>query len=146
MDLTTSYPTSVKTKMHGLVQIARTIDKGKAKAHGHLGEYHYNCPMDVAVFTFLGIDHEALLEAIKNAKSDQEIANYVAPFIHKKTESEIEAWNAAWLKSGPAPGSDSEKYFLELRESLDPSRTDITAWPDLLDLDEKRLVPKTVVA
>jgi hypothetical protein len=141
MDLTTSYPTSVKTKLHGIVQLARTIDKGKAKAHGNLGEYHYNCPMDVAVFTFLGIDHEALLDVIAKAKSDQEIADYVAPFVHKKSAEEIEAWNAEWLKSGPAPGSDSEKYFLELRDQVAPGRKDITAWADLLDLDEKRPVP-----
>ena len=144
MDLTQTYPTSVKTKLHGLVQIARTIDKGTAKAHGNLGEYHYNCPMDAAVFEFLGIDHEALLDVISNAKSDQEISDYVAPFIHKKSDAQIEAWNAEKLKATPAPGSDSEKYFLELRAQVAPDRTDITAWPDLLDLDEKRSVPRTV--
>jgi hypothetical protein len=146
MDLTHEYPTSVKTKLHGLVQIARTIDKGKAKAHGNLGEYHYNCPMDAAVFAFLGIDHEALLDVISKAKSDQEIKDYVAPFIHNKSDAEIEAWNAAWLKSAPAPGSDSEKSFLQLRSQVAPDRTDVTAWADLLDLDEKRPVPKSVAA
>jgi len=144
MDLTQTPPTSVKTKLHGVVQIARTIDKGKAKVHGNVGEYHYNCPMDVAVFSFLGIDHEALLDVIKNAKSDQEISDYVGTFVHKKSASEIEAWNADWLKSGPAPGSDSEKYFLQLRGEVAPDRTDVTAWADLLDLDEKREVPKVV--
>jgi hypothetical protein len=141
MDLTKTYPASVKTKLHGLVQIARTIDKGKAKAHGNLGEYHYNCPMDAAVFSFLGIDHEALLDTIAKAKNDGEISDYVAPFIHNKSEAQIEAWNATWLKSAPAPGSDSEKYFLQLRSEVAPERTDVTAWADLLDLDEKRSVP-----
>jgi hypothetical protein len=122
MDLTQTPPTSVKTKLHGLVQIARTIDKGKAKAHGNIGEYHYNCSMDAAVFSFLGIDHEALLDVIKNAKSDQEISDYVGTFIH------------------------SEKYFLQLRSEVAPDRTDVTAWADLLDLDEKRDVPKVVAA
>jgi hypothetical protein len=144
MDLTTTYPTSVKTKLHGLVQIARTIEKGQAKAHGNLGEYHYNCSMDAAVFAFLGIDHEALLDVISKAKSDQEISDYVASFIHKKTPAEIEAWNAEWLKSGPAAGSDAEKYFLQLRGEVAPDRTDVTAWADLLDLDEKRTVPRVV--
>jgi hypothetical protein len=141
MDLTTGYPTSVKTKLHGIVQLARTIDKGKALAHGTIGEYHYNCPMDQAVFAFLGIDHEALLNTIKHAKSDQEIHDYVAPFVHKKTAAEIEAWNESWLKQGPAPGSESETYFLKLRSEVAPDRTDVTAWADLLDLDEKRPVP-----
>jgi hypothetical protein len=146
MDLTQTYPTSVKTTFHGLVQIARTIDKGKAKAHGNLGEYHYNCPMDAAVFSFLGIDHEALLDVIGKAKSDQEISDYVAPFIHKKSAAEIEAWNIAWLKQAPAAGSESEKYFLQLRSEVAPGRTDVTAWADLLDLDEKRDVPIVVPA
>jgi hypothetical protein len=141
MDLTQTYPTSVKTKLHGLVQIARTIDKGKAQARGNIGEYHYNCPMDAAVFTFLGIDHAALLDVISKAKSDQEISDYVAPFIHKKSSAEIEAWNTQSLKSAPAPGSEGEKYFLQLRSEVAPGRTDVTAWADLLDLDEKRPVP-----
>ena len=146
MDLTRTYPTSVKTKLHGIVQLARTIDKGKAKAHGNLGDYHYNCPMDAAVFSFLGIDHAALLDVISRATSDQEIADYVAPFVHAKSEADIEAWNAAWVKSAPAPDSDSEKFFLSLRNSVAPERTDVTAWADLLDLDEKRPVPAVVAA
>jgi hypothetical protein len=129
MDLTKTYPASVKTKLHGLVQIARTIDKGKAKAHGNLGEYHYNCPMDAAVFAFLGVDHEALLDVIGKAKTDAEINDYVAPFIQKKSAAEIEAWNEQCLKAAPAPGE------------VAPGRTDVTAWADLLDLDEKRPVP-----
>jgi hypothetical protein len=146
MDLTQTYPTSVKTKLHGVVQLARAIDKGKAKANGTLGEYHYNCPMDAAVFEFLGVDHEALLAQIAAGKSDQELSDYVAPFVHKKSDAEIEAWNADFLKRTPAPGSESETYFLELRNEVAPDRTDVTAWADLLDLDEKRPVPKVVAA
>ena len=146
MDLSTSYPTSVKTKMHGIVQLARTIDKGKAAAGGNLGEYHYNCPMDQAVFAFLGIDHEALLDTIKSAKSDRDIEEYVGPFIHKKSASELDSWNAAWLKAGPEKGSPSEAAFLELRNAAAPDRTDVTTWADVLDLDEKRAVPKLATA
>jgi len=141
MDLTKDYPASVKTKLHGIVQLQRTIDKGKALAQGTIGEYHYNCPMDVHVFTFLGIDHEALLEKIKTAKNDHEISDYVAPFIHAKSDAEIEAFNAEWLKHGPDPGSEAEGYFKSMLQELAPERTDITAWADLLDLDEKRPVP-----
>ena len=61
MDLTTSYPRSVKEKIAGVVMIARTTDKAKAKAHGNIGEYHYNCPMDQAVFGFLGHRSRAIL-------------------------------------------------------------------------------------
>jgi hypothetical protein len=144
MDLTTSYPASVKEQLFGIVQLKRTIEKGKALAHGNVGEYHYNCPMDVAVFTFLGIDHEALLNVIKNAKSDDEIFAYVKPFVEKKSAAELAEWNANWLKVGPDKGSEGEAYFLDLRSQVAPDRTDVTAWADLLDLDEKRPVPVAV--
>ena len=140
MDLTKTYPRSVHEKLYGLVQLPRTIDKGKALAHGDVGEYHYNCGMDQAVFGFLGIDHEAFLDAIKNAKSDAEIEAYAKTFVDKKSPEEIERWNREWLTRKPE--GESLKYFLELRNQIAPDRTDVTAWPDLLDLDEKRTVPK----
>ena len=146
LDLTSAYPASVKEKMLGIVQLKRTIDKGRAKAHGNIGEYHYNCPMDVAVFTFLGLDHEALLKVISQSEDDSAVADYVKPFIEKKTAAEIEAWNKSWLDYGPESGSDGEKYFLELRNSVAPDRTDVTSWADVLDLDERRPVPRRVAA
>jgi hypothetical protein len=142
MDLTKSYPRSVKEKIAGVVMIARTTDKGKAEAHGTIGEYHYNCPMDQAVFGFLGIDHEAYLDLVKKAKSEAELEAYVAAHAAKKTPAEIEQWNEHFLAYAPAPGSDGEKYFLELRNQVAPDRTDVTAWADLLDLDEKREVAR----
>jgi len=146
MDLTTTYPRSVKDKIAGVVMIARTTDKAKAKAHGNIGEYHYDCPMDKAVFGFLGIDQAKFLETVTNAKSDAEIEAYVKSFADKKTAAEIETWNAGFLQYAPEPGSDGEKYFLELRGQIAPDRTDVTAWADLLDLDEKRTVPRKTAA
>lgn len=140
MDLTTSYPRSVHDKLFGVVQIGRTTDKAKAEAAGKIGEYHYNCPMDQAVFGFLGIDHEALLDVVKNAKNDGDIESYVKTFVDKKTPQEIEAWDREYVVRKPE--GDSLKYFLELRNAIAPDRTDVTSWPDLLDLDEKRTVPK----
>ena len=144
LDLTQTYPRSVHEKLFGLVQIARTIDKGKALAHGNVGEYHYNCGMDQAVFAFLGIDHEALLNVIKNAKSDAEIEAYVKSFVDKKSPEEIERWNREWTTNKPT--GESLEYFTKLRDQIAPDRTDVTSWPDLLDLDEKRTVPKRETA
>jgi hypothetical protein len=146
MDLTTSYPASVREKLHGIVQLKRTIDKGKAVAAGTNGEYHYNCPMDKHVFAFLGIDHEDLLDVIKSASNDEEISEYVAPYVHAKTDDEIETFNREWLAYGPDKDSPSYEAFLELRNGAAPDRTDVTSWADVLDLDEKRPVPRRVAA
>jgi hypothetical protein len=146
LDLTTSYPRSVRDKIQGVVMLPRTIDKGIAFANGKVGEYHYDCPMDKGVLGFLNIDANALLDAIKKANSHDEIVAFVKPYIDKKSAAEIAAFNDGFLASKPEPGSDSEKGFLNLRNQVAPQRTDVTVWADLLDLDEKRTVPERVAA
>jgi hypothetical protein len=146
MDLTKTYPASVRQKLHGIVQLQRTIDKGKATAAGTNGEYNYDCPMDKHLFEYLGLDGAALLDVIKAAGSDREIVEFVAPYVHAKSDAEIEAFNAGWLGYGPEKGTPAEGYFLKLRGEVAPDRTDVTAWADLLDLDEKRAVPHRAAA
>ncbi len=143
-DLTTGYPRSVRDEYLGVVQLGRAVDKGVALANGLNGEYNFDCPMDKAVFDFLGVDGNALLGIIKNAQSESEIEAYLKPFVGKKSASEIRAFNDGFLTHGPKPGSDAEAYFLSLRGEVAPDRTDVTTWPDLLDLDEKRAVPQRV--
>jgi hypothetical protein len=147
MDLTKTYPRSVRDKFAGAVQIGRTSDKARAYVAGTTGEYHYNCGMDQAVFAFLGIgDHEAYARKVAQL-SDRELEKYLRDeYVSKKSPAEISKWNEEWLSKGPAPDSDSYKYFMELRNTIAPSRTDVTAWPDLLDLDEHRDVPRKAAA
>ncbi len=78
--------------------------------------------------------------------SPSEVIEYVAPFVHAKSDEEIAAFNSEWLQHAPDAGSDAEKYFLQLRGEVAPDRTDVTSWADLLDLDEKRAVPQRVAA
>lgn len=144
MDLTKSYPRSVHAKWQGVVQLGRTIDKGKAVAHGNVGEYHYNCGMDQAVFGFLGMDHAKLLDAIKSAKGDADIEAFTRPYVAAKGAEEITRWNREWVAHEPS-NEGSRAAFLELRQAIAPDRTDVTAWADLLDLDEKREVPRRTV-
>lgn len=145
-DLTTSYPRSVRETYLGLVQLGRAVDKGIATAEGKNGEYNFDCPMDNGVFEFLGVDGKALLEVIKNTNSESEIEAYLKPFVDKKTPEQIRAFNEEFVAHAPEPGSDGEKYFLNLRSEVAPDRTDVTTWADLLDLDEKRNVPERVAA
>jgi hypothetical protein len=141
-DLTTSYPRSVREKVLGVVQLGRAIDKGIALANGLNGEYNYDCPMDKAVLGFLGVDGDALLDVIKKAQSESEIEAYLKPYVDKKTAQEIQEFNTGFLVYEPEAGSGGATYFNELRSQVAPDRTDVTAWADLLDLDEKRDVPR----
>ena len=146
MDLTKGYPRSVRDTFAGVVMLGRATDKGKAKLAGTAGEYNFNCPMDQAVFGFLGIDSEEYLNKIRHSTSDGEIEAYAKEFVAKKSPAEVAEFNRAFVERRPEPGSDSEEYFLDLRSQVAPDRTDVVAWADLLDLDEKRNVPQRVPA
>ncbi|MDQ6823698.1 MAG: DUF5069 domain-containing protein [Candidatus Eremiobacteraeota bacterium] len=144
MDLSKNHPRSVHEKMLGVVQLARTVDKSKADLAGTLGEYDYNCGMDQHVFEFLGIDAAKMTEIVKNAKSDSDIEAALKPSVDKKSPDEIAKFNKEWVDHKPEGAS--LQYFLQLREKIAPSRSDVTSWPDLLDLDEGRPVPQRLVA
>ncbi|HTA39920.1 MAG TPA: DUF5069 domain-containing protein [Candidatus Acidoferrales bacterium] len=132
-------PRSVGEKMLGIVQLARATDKAKAVAHGRVGEYKYDCPMDQGLFDYLGMDSKAFFTAVKDAKDDAEIEAYANVYVAKKDARSIEAFNKKWLST--VPTGESLAHFNELRTKIAPLRTDITSWPDLLDLDEGRTVP-----
>ncbi len=140
VDLTKTSPPSVHEKMFGIVQLRRTTDKAKAFAHGKMGEYDYNSPMDRAVLDFLGIGHADFLEVVSKAKSDEEIRSYLAPVVHKKAAQDIEKWNENWVTTSPT--GESLQAMTELRKKIAPERTDVTTWADVLDLDEGRTVPQ----
>ena len=144
LDLTREYPRSPREKLGGLVHLARMIDKARAKAAGTIGEYIYPCPLDQSLLEFLGVSGDAFYEAVKD-RSDQEILNWLKKNSKPRDAGEIEEWNRAFLNRTPR-NEESMKHFLETRNRLAPRRTDITAWPDLLDLEEGREVPLRATA
>jgi Domain of unknown function (DUF5069) len=144
MDLTKGTPRSVRDRLLGIVQLARTTDKAKAVAHGTIGEYEYNCSMDKGLFDFLGINGTEYLKVVTNAKNDAEIETFVKGFLAKKTTQEIAEFNKQWLTD--TPSGESLQHFTQLRAMIAPDRTDVKTWPDLLDLEEGRPIPQRVPA
>ncbi|HEY1681813.1 MAG TPA: DUF5069 domain-containing protein [Candidatus Tumulicola sp.] len=140
MDLTKEYPRSARDKWQGVVMLGRAVDKGKATAAGTNGEYNFDCPMDQAVFGFLNINGAQLLEAIKKSDGDAGIEDYTRAFVAAKSTEEIEQFNQQFLER--RPDGDSIGFFEDLRSKVAPDRTDVVTWVDVLDLDEKRNVPK----
>ncbi len=140
MDLRTRYPRSVREKLAGYVHLGRMIDKCRAVLAGTQGEYIYPCPLDNRLLEFAGITAEQFTEA-ERGRSDQAVVEWFRTTAKPRSVDEIEQWNEMMLTRGP----DTEEkwaYFKKQRDAIDPSRTDITSWADLLDLDEKRPVPK----
>jgi hypothetical protein len=140
MDLRTDVPRSPKEQIGGYVHVARIIDKARAHNAGTLGEYIYNCPMDQSWFQLTGVTAEAFAKAVKT-RDDRQMAEWIRRQATPHSPQEIEVWNQALLSRTPS-SPESRQRFLATRQKLAPERTDITTWPDLIDLEEGRPVPR----
>ncbi|MBI3621702.1 MAG: DUF5069 domain-containing protein [Nitrospirae bacterium] len=140
MDLRKEFPRSPRQQLEGYAHVARIIDKARAHNAGTLGEYIYNCPMDQSWFQLTGITAEAFAEAVRT-RDDRQMAEWIRTQAAPHPLNEIEAWNQKLLARTPS-SPESRQRFLATRHKLAPERTDITTWPDLIDLEEGRSVPK----
>jgi hypothetical protein len=130
----------MRSRMEGYVHLARMIDKCRAVLAGTEGEYIYPCPMDDRLMAFAGITANQFTAAVKANPIDEAVANWFALTAQAHHPAELEAWNGMMLKRGPSTPKEQE-YFNKLRDAVDPSRTDLTSWADLQDLEEGRTVP-----
>lgn len=141
MDLRKDFPRSMRVKMDGYVHLARMIDKCRAVLAKTEGEYIYPCPMDDRLMEFAGIEADQFTAAIKANPSDDTVAKWFSQTAKAHTPSELESWNRMMLSRGPSSPASMVK-FKKYLDAIDPSRTDLTAWADLQDLEEGRTVPK----
>lgn len=139
LDLTRQFPRSPREKFGGYVHLARMLDKARAKAASTVGEYIYPCPLDLALLEFLNVSTDAFYEAAQK-RDDREFLVWLKENAKPRSPTEIEEWNQTFLNRKPR-NEESLRRFVEIRNRLASDRTDITCWPDLLDLEEGREVP-----
>jgi hypothetical protein len=135
-DLTQHPPRSARVKLGGYTVLPRMLDKGRATVAGKNGEYHYNCPMDERLLSFLGIKAQELQKQLATGKGDGEILEWIQKHgKHKHSDAEIAAWSAQAEQRVPSD-VESREYFHDLHRKTAPKREDIASWFDLLDVDD----------
>ena len=141
MDLSKHFPRSPVDRLHGIDHLKRIIDKARANNAGTLGEYKYNCPLDQMFLGHIGISAEDFARLVQTHSSDETVyAELWKRFPKALSPEAVEAFNK--LYESAAPDTPEKKaWFTSVLQGLDPSRTDITTWVRLLDLEEKRQVP-----
>lgn len=127
--------------MEGYVHLPRMIDKCCAVLIGTEGEYIYPCPLDFRLMEFTGITPDQFTAAVKTNPSDNAVAQWFRKTAKPHTPAELNEWNKMMLLRGPST-PEKQEYFNKLRDVIDPSRTDLTSWADLQDLEEGRTVPR----
>ena len=140
MDLSRVFPRSPKQKMAGLVHLCRMIDKGRAYKEKKLADYIYPCPLDKIILDFLCVKAD-IFANMTVEKKDKEISNWAKELIKSKSPNELGLINKIILEKKP-DSEDRLKYYNKTRDKIDPSRSDLTTWVDLMDLEEGRFPPK----
>ena len=140
MDLRHQPPRSPRKQLAGYAHLGRMLDKCRATLSGTEGEYLYPCPMDRRLLNFAGIAPEQFTEAAMQTPTDEGMDGWFRKTAKPHSEVELEQFNEMMLTHGP---DTPEKWdsFKKTRDAIDASRTDITNWADLLDLEEGRAVP-----
>ena len=134
-DLTQRPPRSVRARLGGYTLLPRMLDKCRAELAGTAGSFHYACPNDQRILTFLGIDADALRTEVASGNGDGEILEWITLNQRERhTSEEIEAWSEAMDRRTPTP--DDQARFDSYLAECGPNRKDIKRWPDLLDLDD----------
>ncbi len=123
------------------MHLARMIDKCRAVLAGTEGEYIYPCPMDERLMEFAGITAEQFTAAVKTNPTDEGVAAWFQQTVPPHRPAELDGWNQTLLARGPSSPESAAK-FNKYRDAIDPSRTDLSAWSDLQDLEEGRTVPR----
>lgn len=126
--------------MHGLAHIPRMIDKARAHKAKTLGEYIYPCPLDKIILNFIRADAEEFANFVSK-HDDTQILDWIKEKCQNRDEKEKGFINQQILGRSP-DGKERWDYFNEIRNKIDPTRTDITTWVDLIDLEEGRHLPR----
>lgn len=144
MDLRTPFPRSMRVTRAGYVHLARMIDKCRAVLAGTEGEYIYPCPLDERLPAFVGITGDQFTAAVKTIPADEGVVAWFQQTTTPHPSAKLDEWNEKLLTRGPGSPESLER-FKKYRDAVDPSRTDLTAWSDLQDLEEGRDVPPRMV-
>lgn len=137
MNLTQESPRSPREKIADLAHLPRMIDKARAAQQNTLGEYIYPCPLDKIMLEFLGVGPDTFQKKACN-DTEEALSAWVISQCQSYSLGDKDAVNNKILKSQP-DSPEKWKTFHEIRNGLNPSKTDITTWVDLIDLEEGRL-------
>src|ERR1700691_3168671 len=136
-DLTQRAPRSPRCRLGGYAGLPRMLDKGRATIIGKNGEYHFDCPLDQRILSFLGIEAAALKTELAAGKGDGEILEWInANGKNKPSEWEIEQWSCYLERRGPTSDAETLGFFKEMIGKISKTREDIHTWADVLDLDD----------
>jgi hypothetical protein len=110
-DLTKEAPRSPRNRLGNYSLLARMTDKGRADLQGKVGEYHYACPLDQALFDFKGVSAEEVKKQLASEASDEQVVAWFNSHGTPKTTHEIAAWSDGIEATRPYDNPEKKDWF-----------------------------------
>ncbi len=133
LNLNVAVPRSSKDTLAGIAHLPRMIDKARSLRNNTLGEYIYPCPLDRHVLNFLATNPEDFAD-LAEVNDNGQMAEWAEETGCFRTGKERDLLNGKILNRKPDAATMAE--FLDQKNQIDPTRTDVTTWADLRDLEE----------
>lgn len=140
------YPRSPKIRLGNIAHLGRMIDKVRLRQAGQIQDYNYlTVGFDRYLLDFLELDTSAFEQNVRDGGTDQDILDWVRAQMKTRTPEEIAAWNERIEASGPMDETAKSRFQQRLDDVAKkrgvPVATlpHVTAWADLIELDEDRL-------
>ncbi|HXM04258.1 MAG TPA: DUF5069 domain-containing protein [Chthoniobacterales bacterium] len=135
-DLSKEAPRSPRTRIGEYALMARMIDKGRATINGTVGEYHFACPLDQALFEFKGVAADDVKGVLESGASDDEVLAWFDKHGATKSPVEVKAWSDGVESVRPYENPDKREWFTGecANLGLDPAKTTLI---DYLETDDR---------
>jgi len=134
-DLTKEMPRSPRLLVGGFAILGRTIDKCRALLFGKVGEYHFDCPLDNQLFSFMEVKGADFKAYVAEGHSDEDIGTWIRSHGATKTDAQIADWNDKVSRNNYSDKRDN-KPWLEGENIKLGLHKDATLF-DYLDADDK---------
>ncbi len=140
------YPRSPKIRLGNIAHFGRMIDKVRLRQAGQIQDYNYlTVGFDRYLLDFLELDATAFEQRVCAGGTDNEILDWVRAHMKNRSQEEIAQWNQRIETSGPMDEAGKARFQQRLNDVATkrsvPASTlpQVTAWSDLIELDEDRL-------
>jgi hypothetical protein len=135
-DLTKEPPRSPKALVGGYPILGRTLDKCRALLAGNIGEYHFDCPLDNALFGWKRMSGDSFKAQVATGASDEAMVQWLESHGRPKTAEEKAKWaEAVTTTSYYNDPAKRENFIAETQKlGLDPAKATLFDW---LEADDK---------
>jgi hypothetical protein len=136
-DLTKEAPTSPRVRTRGYALLSRMADKGRAEIAGTNGEYHFDCPLDKALFEFKRVAVEDVRVVLAEGATDLEVAGWFDSHGASKSTADISNWSDKMEAARPFDDPEKKDWFVGVcaEAGIDPEASTLF---DYLEADDRK--------